>query len=68
LYEQNHKCNKCSLKSWLGKPLTLELHHIDGNKTNNKRENLEAICPNCHSQTDNFRFKGKTHSKNGEVV
>lgn len=60
LEEQNGKCS-CGLGSeWNGKPITLELHHIDGNPKNNKKENLSILCPNCHSQTDNFRFNKRT--------
>ena len=38
------------------------LHHIDGDNTNNKLENLQILCPNCHTMTDNYRGKniGKT--------
>lgn len=57
ILEQNRKCNKCGLDEWLGKPLTLELEHKDGNRSNNTRENLEALCPNCHSQTKTWRGK-----------
>lgn len=32
----------------------LQIHHVDGNSTNNKEENLEVLCPNCHSLTENF--------------
>lgn len=31
----------------------LEVHHIDGNCTNNREENLQLLCPNCHSLTPN---------------
>ena len=34
--------------------IPLSLHHIDGNYKNNKVENLELLCPNCHALTDNF--------------
>lgn len=61
LIEQGNVCNTCKIKDWFGLPVTFEYHHKDGNKENNSRENVEMICPNCHSQTDNFRFKGKTH-------
>lgn len=53
--ERGHKCEKCQLTDWMGKPIPLELHHKDGNVTNNNLENLELICCNCHSQTDTWR-------------
>lgn len=51
---KEYKCECCGLENWLGKPIVLQLHHIDGNKNNNKLENLQLLCPNCHSQTDNY--------------
>ena len=33
----------------MGKPLVLELHHIDNNHNNNELSNLEVLCPNCHA-------------------
>jgi hypothetical protein len=56
---KNHVCEICKLTEWLGNPIKLELHHIDGDNTNNKIENLQLLCPNCHANTDNFR-RGKT--------
>jgi len=55
LSEQNEVCNRCGLKEWLGEILTLELHHIDGDDSNDKKENLCILCPNCHSLTPNYR-------------
>ena len=49
-----NKCDICGLTSWLDKPIVLQLHHIDGNPNNNSLENLQLLCPNCHSQTDNY--------------
>lgn len=45
----------CGLVEWHGKPLVLELEHVDGNKKNNSLDNLKLLCPNCHSQTDTWR-------------
>ena len=52
-----HQCESCKLTTWLGKPIPLELHHRDGNKYNNKLENLSLLCPNCHALTENYRAK-----------
>lgn len=61
--EQGQKCGKCGISEWMGSPITLELDHKDGNHHNNKRENLEALCPNCHSQTDTWRGRNKKDNK-----
>ena len=58
LFKENlkeHKCEICGLSEWNGKELSLELHHINGNPTDNRIENLQILCPNCHSQTDTYR-------------
>ena len=52
--KQNHTCQVCGLSEWMGKQIPLELHHIDGRRNNNHDDNLQVICPNCHSQTDNY--------------
>lgn len=49
------KCEMCGISEWLGKPITLELDHIDGDSSNPSRKNLRLLCPNCHSQTSTFR-------------
>ena len=63
LYEQNKKCNKCGLDEWLNTPLILELEHKDGNHFNNNRNNLEMLCPNCHSLTSTWRGRNKKERK-----
>jgi 5-methylcytosine-specific restriction endonuclease McrA len=48
-------CSICNLTDWLDKPITLEVDHKDGNSKNHSEDNLWMLCPNCHSQTPNFR-------------
>lgn len=51
-------CNDCGLSSsWNGKPLVLQLEHINGKNNDNRFENLCLLCPNCHSQTTTFAGK-----------
>ena len=61
------KCECCGIIEWMGKPISFHLHHKDGDHNNNDIENLEILCPNCHSQTDNFAGKNvqkkKIHKK-----
>lgn len=57
----DYTCVICGQKNiWNGKPLNLQIHHLDGNHKNNKEENLISVCPNCHSQTENYMAKNKT--------
>lgn len=58
IIERSHCCEMCKNSDWLGKPITLELEHTDGNNKNNTRENLKLLCPNCHSQTPTWRGRG----------
>lgn len=63
ILEQNNKCNHCGIDSWNGQQIILEIEHKDGNNINNSRNNLEAICPNCHSQTLTWRGKNKKNKR-----
>jgi len=51
-----YQCVKCGLKEeWNDEKLVLEVNHKDGNWLDNRKENLEFLCPNCHSQIPNHR-------------
>lgn len=53
-------CECCNIGSeYNGKPLVLQLDHIDGNSDNNNVINLRLLCPNCHSQTETYAAKGQ---------
>lgn len=55
---KQYKCEACGVeRTYNDKPITLQLHHVDGDNTNNKIANLQILCPNCHSQTQTFRAK-----------
>lgn len=64
LDEQNGVCAICGCEqTHNGKPLIFILDHIDGDASNNKRENLRMICPNCDSQLDTFKSKNKNSTR-----
>jgi Zn finger protein HypA/HybF involved in hydrogenase expression len=55
---KKHQCERCLLTEWMGDIVPIELHHIDGNRNNNKLDNLQILCPNCHSKTSNHSGRG----------
>lgn len=61
LEKANHRCSKCGWNEInpLTKKTPLEINHIDGNSDNNRPENLEVICPNCHSLTSSWKALNK---------
>lgn len=56
---KENQCEHCGKTKWLGFPIPLELHHKDGDRTNNSLQNIELLCPNCHALTDNYRGSKK---------
>ena len=53
-----YQCSECGLgDEWNGKPIVLQLDHINGIHNDNRYENLRFLCPNCHSQTPTFGRK-----------
>ena len=60
---KEYKCECCGNTEWMGKPIPLELHHINGDRNDNRLENLQILCPNCHSFTENYRGSNKKKYK-----
>lgn len=64
LNEQNNKCQICNIEpKWMNRELIFVIDHIDGDASNNKRENIRMICPNCDSQTETFKSKNKNSKR-----
>lgn len=64
LNEQGNVCAICGIPPiWNGKELIFVLDHIDGRASNNNRDNLRCICPNCDSQLDTYKSKNKNSDR-----
>ena len=66
LFEKyNNKCSKCGwgeINTYTNK-VPLEVHHKDGDYTNNNEDNLELLCPNCHSLTPTYKATNKGNGR-----
>lgn len=60
---KEEKCEKCGIVDWLGEPLRFELDHINGINNDNRLNNLQILCPNCHSQTPTHSKQKRTTKK-----
>ncbi|MGI5455212.1 HNH endonuclease [Streptomyces sp. CA-249302] len=50
-----YACETCGNKGeWLGRPITLQIGHVNGDWRDNRRENLRYLCPNCHALTETW--------------
>ncbi|WP_399885559.1 HNH endonuclease [Streptomyces sp. BBFR51] len=56
-----YSCETCdNTGEWLGRPITLQIDHVNGNWRDNRRENLRYLWPNCHALTETWcRRKGR---------
>ena len=61
-YQGCQICGWNEINSYTGKS-PLQVHHIDGNCLNNDINNLQLLCPNCHSLTNTFGTLNNGNSK-----
>jgi 5-methylcytosine-specific restriction endonuclease McrA len=61
---KENRCEECGTTGWRGNPLNMELHHVNGDGKDNRLENIRFLCPNCHSQTDNWGGRGVKRNGN----
>ena len=65
---KRHQCERCGITEWMGQPTPIQLDHINGDHSDNRLENLQILCPNCHAQTDTFCGKNIKKVVRPEVV
>lgn len=68
-----YECASCEISEWKNRngetvKISLELEHKNGINNDNRLENLELLCPNCHSVTDTFRGKNKSYPEKKRCV
>lgn len=65
---KEYKCEHCGISEWDGKPLRLQVHHINGDHNDNRLENLQLLCPNCHTQTDTYARNNVIKKKGFKII
>ena len=68
--QRGHVCEYCHCTEWLGRPIPLEVDHVNGDASNNLPSNLRLLCPNCHALTPTAkgRNRGKGRKSRGVQV
>ncbi len=69
LFAEGLKTPACEMCGWAEKSIDgrvpLELDHMNGNRRDNRIENLRVLCPNCHSLQPTHRGRNKARRGGG---
>ena len=63
-----NRCDWCGLSEWRGRPLSIQIDHVNGIRDDHRVENLRMLCPNCHSQTDTFAARNRSLRKQSQLA
>ncbi len=64
---KKRQCERCNGRKWLDDPVPIELHHLNGDRFDNRLSNLQLLCPNCHALSDKHAGKGANRSQGHKI-
>jgi hypothetical protein len=65
---KREQCERCGIDEWRGQRLSIALHHLNGNPADNRLENIRFLCPNCHSQTENYGGRNRASRRTSRTA
>lgn len=65
---KTRRCESCGLALWQGAPIPLALHHVNGDRHDNRLQNLQILCANCHGQTDTWAGRNRRRAPSTQTM
>ncbi len=63
-----NRCSWCGITEWRGRPISIQIDHVNGISDDHRLENLRMLCPNCHSQTETFAARNSRKSARSQLM